>query len=195
MNLKSLGLTFGMVALAAGPIAASAAGDAEAGAQKIAVCVGCHGQNGVSVNPEFPSLAGQVPGYIETQLKAYKSGERENAVMAGMAAPLSEEDMADIDAYYSSQEPPVQYIAEDQAEAARRGERLYRGGYRPFSIAACMGCHGPGGHGIPPSYPRLSGQHAAYLESQLLAFKSYARENEIMNSIAFKLSEKQNRYL
>lgn len=194
MKLKDLGpVLAALAALCASPV--FAAGDAEAGAQKIAVCTSCHGDNGISVSPEFPSLAGQVPGYIALQLKAYKSGSRENAIMSGMVAALSEEDMADLDAYYSSKEPPVRFLAEEQVEAARRGEKIYRGGFRPFSIAACMGCHGPGGHGIPPLYPRLSGQHAEYLEAQLLAFKSGQRVHEIMNPIAFKLSEAQIRDL
>lgn len=191
MKLESLSMVLGVVVSLVVPAAGYAAGDAEAGSQKIAVCVACHGQDGKSADPQYPALAGQVPGYIELQLKAYKSGERQNAIMAGMVAALSEEDMADIDAYYASQMPPERYISEEQAEQARRGEDIYRGGYRPFSIAACMSCHGPSGHGIPPNYPRLSGQHAAYLEAQLLAFKSGDRQNEIMNPIAFKLSEQQ----
>ncbi len=189
----SLGVVPGLLATMMLALPVHAAGDAEAGAQKVATCVACHGQGGVSTNPDYPSLAGQVPGYIGKQLHAFKNGTRVNDVMTGMVAPLSEEDIADIDAYYSAQEPPQRYIGEEEVEAARRGERIYRGGYRPFSIAACMGCHGPGGHGIPPSYPRLSGQQAAYLENQLLAFKSGERQHEIMNPIAFKLSEAQIR--
>lgn len=191
MKLMSLGVVPGLVAALALSTPVHAAGDAEAGSQKVAVCAGCHGANGVSVSPEFPSLAGQVPGYIAAQLNAYKSGERQNAVMEGMVAPLSEQDFVDIDAFYSSLAAPVRAIGEDQEEAARRGERIYRGGYRPFSIAACMSCHGPGGHGIPPNYPRLSGQQAEYLEAQLRAFKRGERVSEIMNPIAFKLSEAQ----
>lgn len=189
----SLGAVPGLLAAMVLAAPAPAAGDAEAGAQKVATCVACHGPGGVSTNPDYPSLAGQVPGYVEKQLLAFKSGARQDPVMSGMAVPLSEQDIADIDAYYAAQEPPQRYIGEDQVEAARRGERVYRGGYRPFSIAACMSCHGPGGHGIPPNYPRLSGQQAAYLEEQLLAFKSGDREHDIMNPIAFKLSEEQIR--
>ncbi len=188
-----LGVIPGLVAALALTAPAQAAGDAEAGAGKVATCVACHGQGGVSTNPEYPSLAGQVPGYVGKQLHAFKSGKRQNPVMSPMAVPLSEEDIADIDAYYAAQEAPQRFIGEEQVEAARRGERIYRGGYRPFSVAACMGCHGPGGHGIPPHYPRLSGQQAAYLENQLLAFKSGEREHDIMNPIAFKLSREQIR--
>jgi cytochrome c553 len=195
MKLMSLGVVPGLIAALALSSSLYAAGDVEAGAEKVAVCASCHGPNGVSVSPEYPSLAGQVPGYIATQLKAYKTGERDNAVMVGMVAPLTEEDFVDIDAFYASLAPPVRAIGEDQVEAARRGERVYRGGYRPFSVAACMSCHGPGGHGIPPHYPRLSGQQAEYLEAQLLAFKSGERQNDVMNPIAFKLSETQIREL
>lgn len=195
MKRKSLSVVLGVIAglLASAP--GFAQGDGEAGAAKVATCIACHGQDGISISAEFPSLAGQVPGYIEKQLRLYKSGERQNPIMAGMVASLSEQDMADIDAYYSSLEAPVLSLSEDQVEEARRGEKLYRGGYRPFDIAACMACHGPGGHGIPPVYPRVSGQQAEYLETQLLAFKSGAREHEIMNPIAFRLSESQIREL
>ena len=195
MKLKSLSILLGMVAGLIASAQGFARGDAEAGATKVVTCVACHGQDGISASAEFPSLAGQVPGYIEQQLRLYKSGERQNAIMAGMGAALSEQDMSDMDAYYSALEPPVLSLSEDQEEEARRGEKIYRGGYRPFSIAACMACHGPGGHGIPPTYPRVSGQHADYLEVQLLAFKSGARQHDIMNPIAFRLSEAQIREL
>ena len=96
--------------------------------------------------------------------------------------------MADLDAYFVSLDANEGAVTEDQEEAAMAGGQIYRGGYEPYSIAACMSCHGPSGHGIPPSYPRVSGQVAEYLEAQLLAFKSGARSNAIMNPIAFALS-------
>ncbi|KAA3624715.1 MAG: cytochrome c4, partial [Proteobacteria bacterium] len=85
----------GIFASLALPASGFAGGDAEAGAQKIAVCASCHGQTGLSISPEYPSLAGQVPGYLEKQLRAYKSGERQNAITSGMVAALSEQDMMD----------------------------------------------------------------------------------------------------
>ncbi len=174
-----------------GTMASQAAGDVEAGASKAAACAACHGADGNSSDPNNPKLAGQVPGYIAAQLAAFKSGARVNAIMAGLAAPLSEQDMLDLDAYYAAQTPTAGAVAEDQLALAQQGGKVYRGGYRPMAVAACMSCHGPTGVGIPPQYPRVSGQHPAYLERQLLDYKSGARTNAIMNDIAFRLSAEQ----
>jgi len=191
MNLKTIGRGLGLVAALTLSAPVFAAGDAAKGEAKAAVCAGCHGMDGNSVTPQFPVIAGQVPGYIAQQLKAFKSGVRNDPVMLGQVAALTDEDMANLDAFYSAQTPKTLGITEEQQEMAAAGGKVYRGGYRPFSIAACMGCHGPAGHGIPPRYPRLSGQHAVYLEKQLLAFKSGTRTSEEMNPIAFRLSEAQ----
>jgi cytochrome c553 len=168
-------------------------GDAEAGKQKSQTCVACHGPDGVGTLPENPNLAGQVPGYIADQLARFKSGQRQNAIMAGMSANLSEQDMADLDAYYSSLPGVEGAVPEDQAAAARRGAALYRGGDQGLDIAACMGCHGPEGHGIPTRFPRLAGQKQQYLVTSLQAFKSGARQSdgEIMNDISFLLTDQQ----
>jgi len=171
-----------------------AAGDAEAGKAKAAVCAACHGTEGISAIPINPNLAGQVPGYIAAQLSAFKSGERSNAIMAGQVAALSDADMADLDAFYSSMEPnAIMQLSESDAELAERGAAIYRGGFAERGIAACMSCHGPSGHGIPKNYPRVSAQHKEYLEQQLLLYKSGVRTgyNNIMHSIAFGLSEQQ----
>ncbi|MGH1541454.1 MAG: c-type cytochrome [Arenicella sp.] len=172
---------------------AMASGDAAAGKEKSVTCAACHGTEGISAIPANPNLAGQVPGYIADQLAAFKSGERSNGVMLGMAAPLSEQDMADLDAYYVSLEPKTGNITEAEKELALEGEKIYRGGFAKRSIAACMSCHGPSGHGIPKHYPRVSGQHKGYLETQLLAFKKGERKgyNNIMSEISFSLSEQQ----
>lgn len=169
--------------------------DVEAGRDASATCVACHGTDGNSPTDQFPHLAGQVPGYIAAQLAQFKSGERENAVMAGLVAALSEQDMANLDAYYSGLEGKKGAITPDQEAAALAGGKVYRGGYKPYNIAACMGCHGPSGYGIPPAFPRIAGQPAAYIEAQLLAYKSGARINPIMNSVSFALSAQQIREL
>jgi cytochrome c553 len=177
---------------------AKAAGDPEAGKAKSTVCAACHGPTGISNLPINPNIAGQVPGYIEAQLKAFKSGERVNAIMAGQAAILSEEDMADLDAYYSSQEPNYDMpMSEQDKELAIEGGKIYRGGYEPRGISACMSCHGPSGHGIPKNYPRVSAQHKEYLEQQLLAYKKGERKgyNNIMPEVSFGLSELQIKQL
>ncbi len=169
----------------------ASAGDVAAGKAAAATCAACHGADGNSATDQFPNLAGQAPGYIAAQLAKFKSGARPGAIMAGMAAALSDADMANLDAYYASRESRRGAITPAQESAALAGGKIYRGGSKPYAIPACMSCHGPSGHGIPPHFPRLSGQHAAYLEAQLLAFKSGARADPIMNPIAFPLSEQQ----
>lgn len=171
-----------------------ASGDAAAGKAKSAVCAACHGAEGISALPMNPNLAGQVPGYIAAQLQAFKSGERNNAIMAGQSVGLSDQDMADLDAFYSSMQPNVEVkLTEEEAELALAGEAIYRGGYAERGISACMSCHGPSGHGIPKNYPRVSAQHRQYLEQSLLDYKKGTRNgyNGIMHSIAFGLSEQQ----
>lgn len=175
-----------------------AAGDASAGKNKSVVCAACHGAEGNSALSINPNLAGQVPGYIAAQLKAFKSGERANAIMAGQSAGLSDEDMDDLDAYYASLPAKANAIMTDEDVAlAEAGKAIYRGGYAERGIAACMSCHGPSGHGIPKNYPRVSAQHKEYLESQLLAYKKGQRRgyNDIMPNIAFGLSELQIKQL
>ncbi len=169
--------------------------DADAGKVKSETCVACHGPDGNSPLEQFPKIAGQVPGYIADQLARFKSGERAGTVMMGLVAGLSEQDMADIDAWYSSQTMTVGSVSPDQEEEARAGEAIYRGGIAEFNVPSCMGCHGPSGSGIPPLYPRLGGQHASYTEAELKAFKSGARKHPIMQPIAFVLSERQIKQL
>ena len=172
----------------------SAAGDAQAGESKSAICATCHGANGISTIPANPNIAGQVPGYIAAQLKEFKSGDRVNAIMAGQVINLSEQDMADLDAYYSSMVPKVSSaMTEEDKVLAEAGRVIYRGGFAERGISACMSCHGPSGHGIPKNYPRVSAQHQSYLEQQLLAYKKGERKgyNNVMPNIAFGLSEQQ----
>lgn len=175
-----------------------AAGDIEAGKAKAAVCGACHGAEGISSIPANPNLAGQVPGYIGAQLKAFKSGERSSAIMSGQSIGLSEEDMADLDAYYASLPAKVTSSLTDEEKAlAEAGRDIYRGGFAERGISACMSCHGPSGHGIPKNYPRVSAQHKEYLEQELLAYKKGERKgyNGIMWNIAFGLSELQIKQL
>jgi cytochrome c553 len=178
------------MALALGSGAATAAGNAAAGKIKAAACGACHGADGNSTNPLWPKLAGQPPEYLVKQLADFKSGARKDPLMSPQAAALGKADMQDIAAYYAGLRITPGAAAAD-AEMLKRGERLYRGGNAKFGVAACMSCHGPSGHGIPPRFPRVSGQHAAYNQKQLLAYKSGARhnDNEVMTRIAFRLSE------
>ena len=188
---------FGMIAAGAAHATHTPKGDAERGKTKAAACAACHGAdgNGMPGMAQYPKLADQVPGYITKQLNAFKDGTRQDPIMAGMVAALSAEDMADLDAYYSSL--PIQKIGIDSKdkEQALEGQKIYRGGYAKMNISACMSCHGPAGEGIPVQFPRLSGQNAAYVEKQLHAFKEGTRKDPTMNPIAFLLSNEQIKQL
>lgn len=191
-NMAKRSLTLAVVFwLLTGVGGVHAAGDMEAGKAKSAACLACHGADGNSINPEWPSLAGQMQEYLVKQLQDFKSGARKNAIMAGMVAPLSQQDMEDLAVYFASQILKVSASAD--MEKAQEGQRLYRGGNAQTLVSACMSCHGPSGQGIPPRFPRVSGQHAVYSESQLLAFKAGKRsnDNEIMTRIAFRMSESE----
>jgi len=175
---------------------ALAAGDATAGAQKIVTCTACHGPNGNSMNPVWPKLAGQHADYLLKQLHDFKSGTRSNPTMSPMTAPLSDQDMEDIAAYFSNQtrqETPV--AASVEAKTIQLGETLYRAGVAKSGLPACMACHGPGAAGNPAAnYPALAGQHAAYTAAQLQAFKTEARKNDannMMRDVAGKLSNEE----
>ena len=180
--------------------AAEIVGDPAAGANKAATCVACHGQDGNSVNPTWPKIAGQGQRYFIAQLKAFKlgaDGPRKSAnaaLMYGMAAGLSEQDMADLAAYFAEQKISLG-VADDNL--ARKGEAIYRGGNTDFGSAACIGCHGPSGRGNPPAgYPALSGQHAQYVYDQLQAFHSGERggdANGMMRNMVRKMSDEEMR--
>jgi len=195
---KKLLVITALTAMAFNAKTVMAAGDVAAGESKSVICAACHGAQGISSIPANPNLAGQVPGYISAQLKAFKSGERSNAIMAGQSAGLSEKDMDDLDAYYASLEAKTTSKLTDEDKAlAEAGRAIYRGGFAKRGISACMSCHGPSGHGIPKNYPRVSAQHKEYLEQQLLAYKKGERVgyNEIMKDISFGLSELQIKQL
>ncbi|MDX1656207.1 MAG: c-type cytochrome [Candidatus Competibacteraceae bacterium] len=173
-------------------INAQAEGDPSAGAQKAATCAACHGQNGVSNNPEWPNLAGQHALYTVKQLQEFKSGDRVNATMNGMAAPLSEQDMEDLAAYFASQQPSY---GEADPELVELGEQIYRGGNMTTGVPACMACHQATGQGNPAArFPALGGQHALYTENQLKAFRSMQRANDagqMMRNIAAKMTDQE----
>jgi cytochrome c553 len=174
------------IAGAAGNVMAA---DSAAGKTKSAVCAACHGVDGNSAAPNFPKLAGQDARYLAKQLADFKSGARKDPSMVGMVAGLSRKDMENLGAYYASQKLKPGAASGDAA-TLKKAERLYRGGDAKSGISACMSCHGPSGHGIPPRFPAVSGQHAAYTQKQLLDFKAGTRSNdsETMTRIAFRLS-------
>ena len=154
------------------------AADINGGEEKAAVCAACHGPGGVSSNPEWPILAGQGQKYLEKQLRDFKSGERPSLIMQPQAVLLSDEDIANVAAYFAAQTPPpatTEGAGENPEELLALGEALYRGGDLDKNIPACLACHGPAGAGIEPAaFPRVSGQHAKYTRTQLDAFKTSA---------------------
>ena len=192
MNKTRVGLLLACT-IAAG---SAGAGDASQGAQKAAVCVACHGVSGNSVNPEWPSLAGQPEAYVVTQLEAFKQGRRVNPLMTPMAAPLSEQDMHDLGAYFAQQTPAG---LEADPSTWQAGEKLYRGGDADRGIPACIACHGPQGRGNGPAgYPALRGQHGVYAYGQLKAFKDGTRSsagNDIMASVTDRMTDQEMRAL
>ncbi|MGH8398315.1 MAG: c-type cytochrome [Gammaproteobacteria bacterium] len=169
--------------------AAPVQGNAAAGQKKSATCAACHGADGNSVSPQFPKLAGQNADYIVRELQRFKSGERKNPIMAGMAAPLSDQDMQDLAAWFSSQTVKT---GEADPSLVKTGEAVYRGGDRESGVPACLACHGPDGAGNAPMLiPALAGQHADYVVSQLEAFSSGARKSAMMDTIAARLTPAQ----
>lgn len=192
-----------LIALIAGlPAAAWAQGISNADpakAQPIAnrVCAACHAADGNSMQPANPVLAGQHADYTLKQLANFKpqggkSAERSNAVMAGMVASLSEEDMRNLAAYYGIQQPKPR--AARDAELVKLGQAIYRGGILSKNVAACTACHGPSGAGVPAQFPRLAGQFAEYTTAQLQAFRAGERandQNRMMRAVAEKLSDRE----
>ena len=137
------------------------------------VCAACHGADGSSPTPANPSLAGMPADYITTQLSHFKAGVRQNAIMQGMTAALTDADMVSLGAYFAGQTPKPQQAKD--AALAREGQRLWRAGDPANGMPACSACHGPTGAGLPRNYPRLSGQWSDYTLAQLKAFKSGER--------------------
>ncbi|MDO4436059.1 MAG: c-type cytochrome [Cardiobacteriaceae bacterium] len=161
---------------------AYAAGNPKAGEAKAKVCAACHGATGVSSNPEWPSLAGQGEKYLIKQLQNFKSGARPSMIMQPQASLLTDEDIINIAAYYSSQPAPENeaFAATEELQAlVKVGEQIYLGGNMEKGIPACSACHGPTGKGVPPAgFPALAGQHAVYLQAQLKAFQTSALIDE-----------------
>lgn len=175
----------------------SISGNAEDGKNKSQLCGTCHGTDGNSMIELNPNLAGQHAKYLSKQLKEFRLASqtggaegRNNAVMNGMSAALSDQDIADLSAYFASQEAKPLTTPEDVVAA---GEALYRGGDLDRGITACIACHGPRGNGTGLSgFPKISGQHATYTKAQLQAFRSGERANDLngmMRDIAMKLTD------
>lgn len=191
--------TFTVAAALATTVLSSLAGEAAAPAKPDlakgeasfgGICAACHAPDGNSLISVNPKLAQQHPEYLIKQLTEFKSGKRENAVMNGMAAALSESDMRNI-AYWLNSKKATLGAAKEK-DTVLMGEKIYRGGIADRQIPACAGCHSPNGAGIPGQYPRLSGQHADYMVAQLTAFRDGVRKNSLpMPQVAAKLNNRE----
>jgi len=174
------------------PLTADPAKAQETAAQ---VCAACHGVDGNSPTPANPKLAGQIPAYTTKQLINFKAAdgkkpERDNAIMAGMVAALSPDDMRNLGAYYAAQTAKPG-VATDTA-TVEVGQQIYRAGIVEKGVPACSGCHGVTGLGVPNQYPRLAGQFAEYTEAQMQAWRNGARANDpnkMMRMIAAKMTD------
>ena len=196
-TLRAVSVFFALVSIAGG---AFAGGDAKAGADKAGLCMGCHGENGMAVNPECPNLAGQKPGYILKQLDDFISGKRHNDTMSPMAQMAgSKQDMKDIAAFFASQKsmnakdfmmPPP---ADKKSIAA--GKKIFLNGNPRSGLYGCVNCHGKDGKGKSPTnqvFPVIGGQHREYIAKQLRDFRSANRKNDpanMMMDIAKKMSD------
>lgn len=178
--------------------AAPAAGPASKGDPKAAesivnqLCAGCHAVDGNSPAAANPKLAGLNAEYLNKQLNEFKSGARQSPVMSGMVASLSPQDMLNLAAYYSAQQPKPA-TAKDK-ELALAGQKIYRGGVQGSGVPACASCHGANGQGIPVQFPRLAGQHADYTLLQLNNFRAGDRANDaakMMRVIAAKMTPQE----
>ncbi len=178
--------------LVAGTGVAFAGGDPVAGKAKATTCIGCHGVDGNSSNPDWPSLAGQGEGYLVKQIREFKDGTRKDGTMNAMAAGVKDEDIADIAAFFANHK--AKGGAADKDKIAL-GKQIYRAGIADAGIAACASCHGPTGAGNPAAkFPALAGQHAKYTAKALRDFRSGARSNDpqkMMRDVAARLSDKE----
>lgn len=176
--------------MAVATAAAQPQGNPKAGKAASTTCAACHGADGNSTNPVWPKLAGQGEPYLIKELHDFKSGKRKNAVMSSMAAPLSDKDIANLAAYFASQD---RTLGAADPKLVKEGEKIYRGGNAQTGVPACMACHGPAGSGNPQAkYPALGGQHAEYVAAQLKAFRSGARANDpagMMRTIASRMTD------
>jgi cytochrome c553 len=180
-------------------VVGTAAAQNAARGQRIAgqVCAACHAADGNSVAAANPKIAGQFAEYLQKQLGDFKAQPgkkpaRESAIMAPMAANLSDDDIQSLAAYYAGQK--LRPASAADKDLAALGQRIWRGGIAASTVPACGGCHGPAGAGIPAQYPRLAGQFAEYVAAQLKGFKDGARSNDangVMRGVTARMTERE----
>jgi len=180
-------------------LAAAQNNDVKQKAQSTAtqVCAACHASDGNSTSPANPKIAGQFPEYLHKQLGDFKAqggkkAARENPIMAGMVANLSDADMKGLAAYFAGQK--LKPATATDKDLAALGQKLWRGGNAASGVPACSGCHGPAGAGIPSQFPRLAGQYPEYIATQLKSFRDGARANDpngMMRGVALRLTERE----
>jgi len=164
-------------------------GDVKNGQKKAGACVSCHGKDGNSKVGTYPKIAGQHANYITAQLKAFKNGERDNALMKSMVAKLNEQNMADVAAFYATQTMTPGTTAKS---ALPLGENIFRGGNMKTGLPSCQGCHGPQGKGnAAAGFPALGGQHANYIVAQLKHYQGGTRSHDMMSDIAKKMTDEE----
>ena len=162
--------------------------DLAKGAATAQVCAACHAADGSRGTPQYPILQGQHADYLVKQLTEFKAGKRDNAIMKGMATPLSPDDMRNVAAFYESKQ--AKPGAAKNPKTVELGQKIWRAGIAEKAVPACAGCHAPNGAGIPAQYPRLAGQHYDYVYGQLGLFAQGKRANSAqMTAIASKLSD------
>jgi len=192
--LLAMALTLGLATTAARAEEAAAPAavkpDAAKGQATAQLCQACHVADGSRGAPAYPILQGQHPEYIVKQLTEFKAGKRNNAIMMGFASGLSQDDMRNVAAFYTSKHAKPGFAK--SADTVALGEKIYRGGLADRQIPACAGCHSPNGAGMPAQYPRLGGQHADYTAAQLTAFRGGVRNNSAqMTGVAAKLNDRE----
>ena len=193
--MKYVAVAVAALTLAGATLATGALAQAKADltrGQQIAttVCAACHGADGNSLTSANPHLAGQGEQYIASQLIAFKSGTRVNAIMAGMSAGLAPEDIKSVSAYYAAQKMTRPAVVQDK-RIADEGQRIYRAGIKKLDVPACAGCHGASGAGIPAQYPRLAGQWPEYTLGMLEGYAKDKRQHPVMSTIAKRMNEAQ----
>ena len=196
--MKNVVLLAGLLVISSHALSAQPTGDAERGKALTATCAACHGADGNSAAPAFPKLAGLGEKYLYKQMKDIRDGARPVPTMVGQVDGKSDQELADMAAYYDSQ---ARSGAQADPALVALGEKIYRAGVAERKVAACTACHSPNGQGnAPAGFPALQGQHAEYIAAQLRAYrKGYEDpagrvtdgDSKIMRSNAFGLSDKE----